>query len=61
MTYRYLVQLRDRVRDAIANGVGIAEATKSIRLDAFRDTALYDAMHAQNVEAAYRMLEWEDE
>ena len=60
-TYRYLVALRDGVRDAIGNGVGIADATKSIRLDAFRNAALYDVMHAQNVEAAYRMLEWEDE
>jgi len=61
MTYRYLTQLRDRVEEAIDAGVGIADATKNIRLDAFRDVALYDAMHAQNVEAAYRMLEWDDE
>lgn len=61
MTYRYLVQLRDRVRDAIDEGIGIDEATKGIALEAFRDTALYDMMHAQNVEVAYRMLEWEDE
>jgi cyclase len=60
-TYRYLVALRDRVREAIENDTGIAEATKSIRLDAFRNAALYDIMHKQNVEAAYRMLEWEDE
>lgn len=60
-TYAYLVTLRDGVRDAIENGVGIAQATKSIQLEAFRDAALYDVMHAQNVEAAYRMLEWEDE
>ncbi|MHC3993960.1 MBL fold metallo-hydrolase [Thiomicrolovo sp. ZZH C-3] len=61
MTYVYLTQLRDRVRDAIDDGIGIAEATKTIRLDAFRNVALYDAMHAQNVEVAYRMLEWDDE
>jgi len=61
MTYRYLVELRDRVREAIENGVGIAEATKTIRLDDFRGVGMYDTMHAQNVEAAYRMLEWEDE
>jgi cyclase len=60
-TYGYLVALRDRVREAIENDAGIAEATKSIRLDAFRNAALYDIMHMQNVEAAYRMLEWEDE
>jgi len=61
MTYRYLVALRDTVRTALDNDIGIAEATRRNQLDAFRNTALYDVMHAQNVEAAYRMLEWEDE
>lgn len=61
MTYNYLVGLRTRVREAIENGIGIAEATRTIELDRYRSVALYDEMHAQNVEAAYRMLEWEDE
>jgi len=61
MTYRYLTQLRDRVREAIDEGTGIDKATKDIALESFRAKALYDVMHAQNVEAVYRMLEWEDE
>ena len=61
MTYDYLVALRDAVQKAIDDDIGIAEATRSIRIDAFRDAAMYDIMHAQNVETAYRTLEWEDE
>jgi cyclase len=60
-TYRYLVQLRAQVREAIENDIGIADATRQIQLDAFKDLGMYDTLHAQNVEAAYRMLEWEDE
>jgi cyclase len=61
MTYRYLVQLRDEVRKAIDNDVGIEKAVKTIRMPSFSSVALYDEMQAQNVEAAYRMLEWADE
>lgn len=61
MTYDYLVALRDKVQEAIDDDVGIADATRNIRLDAFRSAAMYDVMHAQNVETAYRTLEWEDE
>jgi len=60
-TYAYLTQLRDEIRAAIEDDMGIAAATKSIALDAFKHNALYDVMHAQNVETAYRTLEWEDE
>ena len=61
LTYRYLVELRDEVREAIDNDVGIEDAVKTIKMEAFASAALYDVMHAQNVEAAYRMLEWSDE
>lgn len=61
MTYDYLVALRSAVRSAIEEGMDIEDATHSIRLPAFGGIALYDMMHKQNVEAAYRMLEWEDE
>lgn len=61
LTYGYLVQLRDEVREAIDNDVGIEDAVKTIKMEAFASAALYDVMHAQNIEAAYRMLEWSDE
>ena len=61
LTYGYLVELRDEVREAIDNDVGIEDAVKTIKMEAFASVALYDVMHAQNIEAAYRMLEWSDE
>ena len=61
LTYGYLVELRDEVREAIDNDVGIEDAVKTIKMEAFASAALYDVMHAQNIEAAYRMLEWSDE
>ncbi len=61
LTYRYLLQLRSEVRKAIKNDEGIEDAVKTIQMAAFSSVALYDEMHAQNVEAAYRMLEWSDE
>ncbi|WP_345977319.1 MBL fold metallo-hydrolase [Sulfurimonas sp. HSL3-7] len=61
LTYRYLVELRDEVSEAIDNDVGIEDAVKTIKMDVFSSAALYDEMHAQNIEAAYRMLEWSDE
>lgn len=61
LTYDYLVSLRNAVKNAIDEGVDIEDATRTIQLPAFSGIALYDMMHAQNVEAAYRTLEWEDE
>lgn len=61
LTYRYLVELRNEVREAIDDDVGIEDAVKTIKMEAFASAALYDMMHTQNIEAAYRMLEWSDE
>ncbi|MCJ7766100.1 MAG: MBL fold metallo-hydrolase [Thiovulaceae bacterium] len=61
LTYRYLVQLRSEVKEAIDKGVGIGNAVKTVRMPSFSSVGLYDVMQAQNVEAAYRMLEWADE
>lgn len=61
MTYDYLTSLRDAVKTAIDEGIGIGAATRSITLSRFQSVALYKMMHAQNVETAYRTLEWEDD
>jgi cyclase len=61
LTYRYLVQLRSEVKEAIDNDVGIENAVKTIRMPSFSSVGLYNEMQAQNVEAAYRTLEWADE
>ncbi|MGB5965016.1 MAG: MBL fold metallo-hydrolase [Sulfurimonadaceae bacterium] len=61
LTYRYLVQLRAEVREAVDNGDGIDSAVKTVKMAEFASVALYKEMHARNVEAVYRMLEWADE
>lgn len=58
MTYNYLSDLQNEVSEAIENDVGIAEAVNAITLDKYKNVKLYDMMHRQNVEVAYRMLEW---
>jgi glyoxylase-like metal-dependent hydrolase (beta-lactamase superfamily II) len=61
LTYNYLVQLRAEVSAAVENDVGIDVAVKAIKMTSYSSVALYDMMHAQNVEAVYRMLEWGSE
>ena len=61
LTYGYLTQLRQKVQDALDNGVEIDEAVEKIKMKNYENIAFYDVMHRQNVEATYRMLEWEDE
>jgi cyclase len=59
-TYNYLTQLRDAVRKKIANGVSLEDTVASLSMDAYKNSALYELMQRANVEAAYRMLEWEE-
>ena len=61
MTYRYLVELRSEVKAAIDDDIGIGNAVRTIKMPAFSSVGLYNEMQAQNVEAAYRTLEWSDE
>ena len=59
MTRTYLTQLRDEVRAAIGEGLGIEETIRKVTMDPFRSEGMYEAMHRGNVEATYRILEWE--
>ena len=61
MTYNYLTQLQKEVAEHLQNGVEIAEIVNIVTMPDFKDVNLYDVMHRQNVEIAYRMLEWGDE
>ena len=61
LTYRYLLQLRREVKEAIDDDIGIENAVKTVRMPSFASVGLYNEMQAQNVETAYRMLEWTDE
>ena len=61
MTYNYIKTLRERVASLIEDGEGIADVVNMVTMDKFKDVNFYDSMHRQNVEIAYRMLEWESE
>ena len=59
ITLAYLVELRDELRNALDEGLDIEDAINSITMDKFKNIAMYDVLHRQNVETAYRTLEWE--
>ncbi len=60
MTYEYIKTLREKVLDCIDNGVEIGECVNTVTMKKYKDINMYDTLHRQNVEIAYRMLEWEE-
>ena len=61
MTYNYIKTLRERVATLLEDGEDIADAVNMVKMEEYKDVNFYDSMHRQNVEIAYRMLEWESE
>lgn len=59
MTRDYLIQMRTEVREGIVSGIGIDETIKKVQMPAYQSLKMYDTLHRGNVDAAYRMLEWE--
>ncbi|KIM11300.1 MAG: hypothetical protein KU37_06580 [Sulfuricurvum sp. PC08-66] len=59
LTLGYLRALQTAVRSAIDEDIGIDEAVKTIELEAYAKTPMYESLHRQNVETAYRTMEWE--
>lgn len=59
MTYAYLSQMRTEVREAIVSGIGLDETIKKVKMPEYQSQKMYDTLHRGNVDAAYRMLEWE--
>lgn len=59
MTYAYISTLRKEVALMLEDGEDIAYAVENVVMEEFKDIKFYDSMHKQNVEIAYRMLEWE--
>lgn len=60
-TYEYLKELKDEVQDALDNGDSLGEAVERITMPEYKHVPFYNSIHRQNVETAYRTLEWEDE
>lgn len=59
MTYEYISTLKKEVTTMLEDGEDIAYAVENIIMEKFKNMNFYDSMHKQNVEIAYRMLEWE--
>ncbi len=59
LTYNYLTQMRSEIRSALDEGLSIDEAINKITMPSFKSLRMMDSLHRGNVEAAYRMLEWE--
>jgi len=61
MTYNYIKTMKEKVAAFIEEGEEIADVVNMLTMDEYKDVNFYDSMHRQNVEIAYRMLEWESE
>jgi glyoxylase-like metal-dependent hydrolase (beta-lactamase superfamily II) len=60
-TYEYLVKLKKQIKALLDDGVGIADVVNAVTMKEYKGIPFYDSVHRQNVETAYRTLEWEDE
>ncbi len=59
MTREYFTQMRSEIRAAIAEGLSIDDTIKKVTMDGYKKYKLYEGTHRHNVEASYRVLEWE--
>lgn len=58
-TYNYLIKLKQKVLEAMDEGLDIEDATATILMPEYQHDPMYDMLHKQNIETAYRTLEWE--
>lgn len=61
MTYDYLKELHESVSQLIENGEELDDVVNMVVMKKFQDINLYDSLHRQNVETAYRIIEWESD
>ncbi|PHR53909.1 MAG: MBL fold metallo-hydrolase [Arcobacter sp.] len=57
----YLTELKAKVQTALKDELEIDEAIDNIKMKKYKNLALFEMMHRQNVEVTFRMLEWENE
>jgi glyoxylase-like metal-dependent hydrolase (beta-lactamase superfamily II) len=60
-TYGYLKELREQVKKMLDDGDDIADVVNAVVMPEYKNVPFYDSIHRQNVETAYRTLEWENE
>jgi hypothetical protein len=59
MTREYFTRMRTEIRSSIEAGLGIDETIRKVTMDEYKKYKLYEGTHRHNVEASYRVLEWE--
>jgi len=59
MTREYFMQMRTEIRAAIAEGLSIEDTIEKVSMENYKKYKLYEGTHRHNVEASYRILEWE--
>lgn len=57
----YFKLLKERIQEAIEEDIGASTATKTVRLEEFKDKALYNELNKRNVFDAYNELEFYEE
>lgn len=57
----YLSEMKEKVLDAIDNGIGMEKITEVVPMKSFSNDALYEVLHNRNVLDAYTELEMYDE
>lgn len=60
-TEEYFTLLKQRVLKAVEDEVGVQEATKVVKMEEFKDKALFDQLNKRNVFDAYGELEFYEE
>ncbi|WP_457744937.1 MBL fold metallo-hydrolase [Sulfurimonas sp.] len=60
-TYEYLKELRRKVKKLLDDGEDIADVVNAVTMKKYKNIPFYDSIQRQNVETAYRTLEWENE
>jgi len=58
MTYEYLSELQTQVAKLLEDGEEIGDVVNMVVMSKYKNVNFYKEMHRQNVEIAYRMLEW---
>jgi glyoxylase-like metal-dependent hydrolase (beta-lactamase superfamily II) len=60
-TYNYLVELRAKVAKSIEDGKDIEDAVSNIKMPTYEKVHMYDILQKQNIETAYRTMEWNND
>jgi len=60
-TEQYFTLMKERVSKALEDGVDATEITEKVKLEEFKDKAMYDLLNARNVGYAYDELEMLDD